>query len=183
MPSLKIFLLLTVTTFLPTCIAGLWCSADESTADVTSWAAEQSWKTSMLFCLETLHYNGWRGRRCFPTYNIDPRLDRDENPHPTFTFWKTGARQFRDPKDCWEQCQSCLRRGIEAGRAVTTQCNYQADKMQLGSTCEMGFEYDTMESLAKLQPGGLNNPQWVSLGQWEPYWGWKGTVNPQARLF
>ncbi|KAL8888068.1 MAG: hypothetical protein Q9215_004448 [Flavoplaca cf. flavocitrina] len=118
-----------------------------------------------------------------PTYNIDPRLDRDENPHPTFTFWKTGARQFRDPKDCWEQCQSCLRRGIEAGRAVTTQCNYQANKLQLGSTCEMGFEWDTIESLAKIQPGGLNNPARVSLGQWEPYWGWKGTVNQQRATY
>ncbi|KAL8997777.1 MAG: hypothetical protein Q9169_003026 [Polycauliona sp. 2 TL-2023] len=179
MPSLKILFLLTISTFFTTSLAGLWCSADDSTAAVTDWAAAESWKVSMLVCLESLHYTGWQGRRCFPTYNLDPAMDRDPNPHPTFSFWKTGARQFRDAKDCWEQCQSCLRRGIQAGRAVKTQCNYQASGLSLGRTCEMGFNYDDMENLAASQPGGLNNQEWVSLGQWEPFLGWKGTINPR----
>lgn len=116
------------------------------------------------------------------TDNLDPALDRDPNPHPTFSFWKTGALQFRDPKDCWEQCQACLQKGIDAGRAVKTQCNYQADKMQLGSTCEMGFDYDTPEDLAKMQPGGLNNLDDVSMGQWVPYLGWKGTISSSGGI-
>ena len=49
--------------------------------------------------------------------------------------------------------------------------------MQLGSTCEMGFDYDTPEGLAKMQPGGLNDLDEVSMGQWVPYLGWKGTTN------
>ncbi|CAO1600702.1 hypothetical protein XANCAGTX0491_004384 [Xanthoria calcicola] len=177
MPSPKLIFLLAISTLFTTTWAGLWCSADDSTAAVTDWASAQSWKVSMSVCLQTLHHNGWQGRRCFPTYNLDPALDRDPNPHPTFSFWKTGALQFRDPKDCWEQCQACLQKGIDAGRAVKTQCNYQADKMQLGSTCEMGFDYDTPEGLAKMQPGGLNDLDEVSMGQWVPYLGWKGTTN------
>ncbi|KAL8646800.1 MAG: hypothetical protein Q9226_006706 [Calogaya cf. arnoldii] len=177
MPSLKLLSLLAISTFFTTTLAGLWCSADSSDAQVTDWANNTAFKVSMSVCLETLHYNGWLGRRCFPTYSLDPSLDRDENPHPTFSFWKSGAREFRDPKDCWEQCQACLRKNIDAGRAVKTQCNYQADKSQKGSTCEMGFDYDTIEGLAKMQPGGLNIQDEVSLGQWVPYLGWKGTIS------
>ncbi|KAL8728939.1 MAG: hypothetical protein Q9166_005034 [cf. Caloplaca sp. 2 TL-2023] len=123
---------------------GLWCSADTSDAYVTDWAATDAWKISMLSCLQFMATSGWRGTRCFPTY---AQTSRDPNPHPTFSFWKAHAIQFRDPKDCYEKCQDCLRRGIMAGKAVTTQCNYQARRATLGSTCEMGFEYDTEESI------------------------------------
>lgn len=53
--------------------------------------------------------------------------------------------------------------------------------MQKGSTCEMGFDYDTPEGLAKMQPGGLDNLAEVSMGRWEPYIGWIGDL--QARFF
>ncbi len=107
------------------------------------------------------------------TDNLDPALDRDPNPHPSFTFWKAGALRFRDFKDCWEQCYSCLAKGIQAGRAVKNQCNYQAKWGTLGSTCEMGYDYDGVENLA-----ATNEKLFLQekLGVWTPFQGWNGTT-------
>ncbi|KAL8775637.1 MAG: hypothetical protein Q9209_000133 [Squamulea sp. 1 TL-2023] len=179
MASFKLLLLLTIGTLLSTTLAtpaniekrGLWCSADTSDAVVTDWANTTAWKGSMMACLNSMH-------------RLDPAEDRDPNPHPTFSFFKSHAKRFRDPKDCWEQCYSCLAKGINIGRAVTTQCNYQAHWGTLGSTCEMGFDYDTPESLAKAifwedgQWTGFRPPQ--EPAKWIPFQGWQGGISDRV---
>ncbi|KAL8712584.1 MAG: hypothetical protein Q9220_003115 [cf. Caloplaca sp. 1 TL-2023] len=133
-----VFFLFGLVTLLPSTLAGLSCSVDTSNSVVTDWANTTGWKASMTNCLKSMDVDNWVGPTCQPSY---PENSTDPNPRPQFNFWKTHAMKFTDARDCYGKCTDCLQRGINAGLAVTTYCHYQAHRLTLGSTCEMGFDY------------------------------------------
>ncbi|KAI4194646.1 MAG: hypothetical protein LQ348_002594 [Seirophora lacunosa] len=89
----------------------------------------------------------------------------DPNPPWKFGFWKSHSKNFRDPYDCYVQCQDCLDRGIRAGLVDTNQvaCHYKVKNALISHTCEMGFDRlanDTDEYWA-FELAGLGRPWWV----------------------
>lgn len=70
--------------------------------------------------------------------------------------------KFRSSRDCYNQCRDCLASGIEKGLAVTTACHYQAKRGLLGSTCEIGFDYESDETRAANMWGPV--PVWNGTG-------------------
>ncbi|KAI4086909.1 MAG: hypothetical protein LQ344_007174 [Seirophora lacunosa] len=122
----------------------LWCSADESDATPSNWTLDPGFQASMIF------YN--------PNFT-------DPNPPWKFGFWKSHSKNFRDPYDCYVQCQDCLDRGIRAGLVDTNQvaCHYKVKNALISHTCEMGFDRlanDTDEYWA-FELAGLGRPWWV----------------------
>ena len=115
------------------------CSVDTSTSAATDWALSPAWQTSMKACLSKMNSSSWDGNLCTPVY---PDLSKDKDPQPNFLFWKAHARNFKDGQDCYNMCEPCLLKGIEAGLAVTTYCHYAAYTVgRVKATCQMGFDY------------------------------------------
>ena len=120
------------TTTLPPAI----CSADSSTAPASPFASDPAWAPSMLSCLSELDNMGWNGYHCLPSNGNGTTIG------PSFGFYKGNngfARYYLDGADCFQQCEACLREGIEKGRAVTTSCTWSPP--QQGTKCWMGFNY------------------------------------------
>ncbi|KAL9010415.1 MAG: hypothetical protein Q9173_004647 [Seirophora scorigena] len=140
----------------------MWCSADESDATPVDWTQDLGFQASMIFCKTKMGLDSWLGHLCTPYYN--PNFT-DPNPPYKFGFWMSHSKNFRDPHDCYVQCENCLDRGIRAGLVDTNQvaCHYQMKNALISHTCEMGIDRlanDTDEYWA-LELAGMGRPWWV----------------------
>lgn len=114
------------------------CSADSSSAPTSPFTSDPAWTTSMLTCLSQLDNMAWNGAHCVPGNGNGTTIG------PSFGFYKSNTgfrRYYLDGADCFRACESCLRQGIENGKAVTTSCEWSPPPFQKGMKCWMGFNY------------------------------------------
>ena len=122
------------------------CSADDSDAAVVPFAKNIDWVDAMTICVQNLNADNNDGTTC------EPKDRKGLSLGPTFGFWKAETGKDQDPNDCYNQCSDCLLKGINNNRAVTTSCQYKtfyAKGPAVKSTCNMGFDYGTMQENQK----------------------------------
>lgn len=114
------------------------CSADTSKATATPFSGTTAWNDDMTNCLMQLNTTTYAGTECVPREG------------PTFGFWK-GEKHYGGPgyaQSCFNTCYPCLKKGIDAGQAVTTNCKAEFDlginSLFTGrAECHMGFDWGT----------------------------------------
>ena len=117
------------------------CSADTSDAAVVP-SANYKWAQDMTNCANGMSGDSNDGVTC------TPKDDGGSALGPTFSFWKSQTGKDQDPADCFNKCIYCLIEGIDNHRAVTTSCQFKtfyALGPAIKSTCNMGFDYGTMQ--------------------------------------
>ena len=123
------------------------CSADDSAAAIVPFANNDDWVSAMTECVRAMDDGNNYGLTCSPKDNHGVSLG------PTFGFWMAETGKDQDPGDCYDQCSDCLIEGINNHRAVTTSCQtktFYALGPAVKSTCNMGFDYGTMQANQKV---------------------------------
>lgn len=121
---------------LPAALAELeYCTANQDGA-IPGWVNE-AWQSNMTDCLERMNADNFDGNVCIPADANGERLG------PRFNFWKGEEHASKDGLWCFQQCSSCLMRGINWKQAQTTSCKAVSKNNVFlhDAVCTMGFDY------------------------------------------
>lgn len=121
------------------------CSADTSEATPDNFA-DDIWKPQVLGCLNMMNSSLWNGVHCQPVQSDGV------TPYgvSSYGFYKSNSNQAGAGQQCFDVCAPCIMKGINAGRAVTTHCDYNWGVHGAARhRCGMGFDWGDAEYEAK----------------------------------